>query len=171
MNNKDASLEKMVAHLRTEVADRDSNIVYLQKTLSQTNESMKTVVQQFNDSMASMNVERAENGSLRTQVNTVYYAIGTIKELKQKGVIDKEGGIVGIGSTPVLKKHFNSMYFTRADLTKLSEIPLYAKFSKVITNQPDNAFKVKATSKSDSIEITDPDSFWNGSKYLVVAVK
>lgn len=171
MKDKDGNLEKMLAHLHSEVAERDSNIVYLQKTLSQTNESMKTVVQQFNDSMISMDFERAENGSLHAQVNTVYYAIGTMKELKQKGVIDKEGGIAGIGCTPRLKQHFNAKYFTRADMTKLTEIPLYGKFAKVITDQPDNSFKVKATAKVDSLEITDPDSFWNGSKYLVVAVK
>jgi hypothetical protein len=171
MGTKDAELDKIVAHLHTELADRDSSIVSLQKSLSQTNESMKAVVEQFNDSMATLNIEKAENSSLHTAINTVYYAVGTMKELKQNGVIDKEGGVIGIGRTAKLKKQFNAKYFTRADMTTLSSIPLYAKFSKVITNQPDNAFTVKGTTKSDSLQITDPDAFWNGSKYLVVAVK
>jgi len=171
MDTKNTELDKIAAHLRTELADRDSNIVALQRNLSQTNESMKAVVQQFNDTMASMNLVKAENSSLHTQVNTVYYAVGTMKELKKRGVIDKQGGIAGVGRVTKLKDHFNSKYFTRADMTTLVDIPLYAKYSKIITDQPSSTYKVSTTTKGDSLEITDPNAFWSESKYLVVVVK
>jgi len=171
MDAKNAELDKIVAHLNSEVADRDSGIASLQKNLSQTNESMKAMVEQFNDSMATMNVVKAENSSLHTEINTVYYAVGTMKELKQKGVIDKKGRVIGLGRVAKLKDHFNSKYFTKADMTALVNIPLYAKYSKVITDQPGNTFKVSDNGKTDSIEITDPNAFWSESKYLVVVVK
>lgn len=171
MGKKDMGLEQVVAHLNNEVADRDIGITSLQHQLAQSNESMKGVIQQFNDSMASMNVERAVNNSLANEVNTVYYAVGTLKELKQKGVIDKRGGIIGVGSMPELKQNFNSKYFTKADKITLVTIPLYARFSKIVTDQPAVAFTVKGSTKSDSLVITDPNAFWNADKYLVVVVK
>jgi hypothetical protein len=121
--------------------------------------------------MASMNVERIVNSSLQDEINTVYYAVGTMKELKSNGVIDKQGGIIGLGRTAKLREHFNSNYFTKADKTKLSLIPLYSEFSKVVTEQPGDAFKVTGYTKSDSLLITDANTFWGESKYLVVVVK
>jgi hypothetical protein len=53
----------------------------------------------------------------------------------------------------------------------LSTIPLYAHFSKVVTDQPVAAFKVQGTTKADSLVITNPGTFWSESKYLVVVVK
>ncbi len=171
MNAKDAGMEKMVAHLTRELAEKDSDMVALQATLSQSNTTIRTVVQQFNDSMASMNLQRIENSSMKDEINTVYYAVGTMKELMSYGVIDKQGGVAGLGKTAKLKHGFNNNYFTKADKTKLSSIPLYSKFSKVITEQPDNAFKVEGNKKADSLLITDANIFWSESKYLVVVVK
>jgi hypothetical protein len=171
MNTKDANMEKMVLHLNKELAEKDSDMVALQSRLSQANLSIQDLARQFNDSMASMNMEKAINNSLTNDLNTVYYAVGTMKELKSYGVIDKQGGIIGLGKTAKLKQNFNSNYFTKADKTKLSTIPLYFKFSKVITEQPNAAFKVEGTEKSDSLLITDANAFWSTSKYLVVVVK
>src|ERR1700739_450241 len=112
MNVKDVNMEKMVAHLTSELAEKDSAIVALQAKLSSANVSIETISQQFNDSMASMNVERALNNSLVNDMNTVYYAVGTMKELKSYGVIDKKGGIIGIGRTTKLKDNLNTNYFT-----------------------------------------------------------
>ena len=171
MGTKDANMQKMIAHLNEQLTEKDSEMANLQATLAQANSSIKTITEQFNDSMATMNMERAVNNSMQNEINTVYYAIGTVKELKRSGVIDKQGGIAGIGSTPKLKQNFNSKYFTKADKSKISLIPLYSKFSKVITDQPINAFTVKGTTKSDSLLITDANAFWSESKYLVVVVK
>jgi hypothetical protein len=171
MDVKDVNMEKMVAHLTSELAEKDSAMVALQFRLSAANVSIETISQQFNDSMASMNVERALNNSLVNDMNTVYYAVGTMKELKNYGVIDKKGGIIGIGRTTKLKDNLNTNYFTKADKTKLSSIPLYSKFNKVVTEQPGTAFKVEGSTKSDSLLITDANTFWSQSKYLVVVVK
>lgn len=171
MNTKDANLEKLVAHLTREVAEKDSDLVALQASLAQVNTNLQNLTQQFNDSLAAIKVQRTVNNSLQTEVNTVYYAVGTLKELKKSGVIEKKGGIAGLGGTPRLKQGFNKNYFTMADKTKLASIPLYSKFSKVVTDQPGSAFTVKGTTKSDSLVITDADKFWSESKYLVVVVK
>jgi hypothetical protein len=171
MDTKNVEIEKIVAHLNKELQERDSNIASLQSTVSKSNASLKDLVEQYNDSVITMQFQRAENKSLKTEINTVYYAVGTIKELKEKGVIDKKGGVAGIGSTVELKQNFNNTYFTKADKTNLGLIPLKGKFSKIVTDHPNTAFKVTESTKSDSLLITNPDSFWSESKYLIVVVK
>jgi hypothetical protein len=104
-------------------------------------------------------------------LHTVYYAVGTAKELKKKNVITKEGGIIGVGSTTELKQNFNTSYFTKSDQTQLSVLPLYSRFEKIVTNHPTTSYRVTNNQKSDSLIITDAKAFWSQSKYLVVIVK
>lgn len=170
-NGKNEELQKMISHLTDELNEKDAQIASLQSQLAESNASLKDVIQKFNDSMQVVSKQKEEISTMTNNINTVYYAIGTMKELKQKGVITKEGGIVGIGSTAELKKDFNTSYFTKGDLTTLKTLPLYSKFDKLVTNHPTESYSITGSKKSDSIVIKDSKSFWSQSKYLVVIVK
>ncbi len=168
---KNEELQKMIAHLTDELNEKDAQIAALQSQLAESNASLKDVIQKFNDSMEVISKQKEEISTITNDMNTVYYAIGTMKELKQKGVVTKEGGIAGIGSTTELKKDFNASYFTKADLTALNILPLYNKFEKLVTSHPTDSYKINGTGKSDTLVIKDAKSFWSQSKYLVIIVK
>jgi hypothetical protein len=167
---QDMDLKIMVANLNKELNDQDAEIVELESRLSKSNDTLKLVVHQFNDTMVVVNRQKMEINSMTTEMNSVYYAVGTYKELKTKGVLTKEGRVIGLGGTPELKKDFNTSYFTAASKPELHTIPLYAKFSKLVTSHPSNSYKVTGDGKNDSFIITDPASFWSDSKYLVILV-
>lgn len=168
---KDADLEKLVAHLTKELNEKDAEIVDLENKLAKANDSLKLVVRQLSDSIVVINRQRSEINAMRGEINTVYYAIGSLKELKNKNVINKTGGFIGLGRTAELKQNFNASYFTKANLSDLKVLPLNARFVKLITNHPSASYKVSGNKKADSLYITDPVSFWSQSKYLVVEVK
>ena len=170
-NGKNEELQKMIAHLTEELNEKDAQIAALQSQLAESNASLKDEIQKFNDSMEVVAKQKETISTMTNDMNTVYYAIGTLKELKQKGVITKEGGIAGIGSTVEIKKDFNASYFTKSDMTTLQTLPLYSKFEKVVTNHPTDSYNVTNNNKSDSLIIKDAKSFWSQSKYLVVIVK
>ncbi len=170
MDKQDVELKIMVANLNKEINDQDEQIAELETRLSKSNDSLKYVVHQFNDTMVVVNRQKMEINSMTTEMNSVYYAVGTYKELKTKGVLTKEGRIIGLGGTPELKKDFNSSYFTSASKPELHTIPLYAKFSRLVTSHPSSSYKVTGDGKNDSFTITDPASFWSDSKYLVIIV-
>jgi chromosome segregation ATPase len=171
MGKKDADLETMVAHLSQEIADKEAELTSLQFKYAAQNDSLKYVVRQFNDTMTVIDRQRADIANMTVEIHTVYYAIGTMKELKKQGVITKEGGIVGLGSTAKLKKNFNTAYFTKADMTQLHVLPLDDKFVKLVTDHPDASYKIQGNTKTDSLVITDPNAFWSDTKYMVVVVK
>ena len=171
VNSQNAEIKKLEVHLSQELAEKDSGIAILQRRLAGSNDSLTTIMHQFNDSMVIISKQNSAISQMTTQLHTVYYAIGTTKEFKKKGVIIKKGGLAGIGSTAEVKQNFNSNYFTKADMTQIKVIPLNSKFEKLVTNHPAESYNVTDNKKSDSLIIKDPTAFWSTSKYLVVVVK
>jgi len=170
-NGQNEELQKMIAHLTEELNEKDAQIASLQSQLSESNASLKDMIQKFNDSMQVVSKQKEQISNMTNDMNTVYYAVGTMKELKKQGVVTKEGGIAGIGSTAALKQNFNVSYFTKGDLTKIQAVPLFSRFDKVVTNHPSDSYTVTKNNKSDSLIIKDAKSFWSQSKYLVIIVK
>ena len=52
------------------------------------------------------------------------------------------------------------------------EIKLYSKSAQLLTAHPSNSYNLsKDVNGQYVLRITDPDTFWSTSKYLVVQVK
>jgi len=171
VDTKNKEIQKLEIHLTIELAERDSAIAGLQGRLSKMNDSIVTLNRQFNDSMVVINTQNEEIAYMTNQLNTVYYTMGTIKELKEHNIISKDGGFIGIGRTTELKKNLNTEYFAVDNMQTLKVIKLNTRFEKLLTNHPASSYTVTNNHKSDSIIIKYPVLFWSISKYLVVVVK
>jgi hypothetical protein len=169
-NYKNEALEDMVKRMAIELNYKDTVIVGLQETLVETNNTLWLTLQQLNDSIVIVEREREKIGTMQADMNTVYYAIGTMKKLKQEGIITKEGGFIGIGREAVLSNNVSSSAFIKADKTVLLHVALDAGFVKVITDHPTDSYTVSKTIDA-SLDITNADAFWSKSKYLVVVIK
>lgn len=167
---EDAELKKLIDNFKTELTDKEAQVADLEVKLSKSNDSLRLVVAQFNDSLVVLGRQRMEISTMVTHLNTVYYAFGTYKELKKEGVLAREGSVIGIGGVPTLKQGFNTSYFTSAMIPDLHAIPLYARFQRLVTNHPANSYKITGNGKADYFVITDPASFWSTGKYLVIIV-
>ncbi len=164
---KNEELQKMISHLTEELTEKTADIAALQSQLAETNATLKTEIQKFNDSMQVISTQH----EIIAVQNTIYYAIGTSKELKNKGVIMKEGGVLGLGGVEKLKPSINKSYFTGVSMYSIHGLPLYSKLDKIITNHPSGSYVIRGDKKADSLIITNQKLFWSESKYLVVIVK
>ena len=88
-----------------------------------------------------------------SEQNMIYYAVGTTKELKNKGVIMKQGGVLGVGGTEQLKPNTNISYFTGADYHTINALPLYSKLDKIITSHPNGSYKITGNKQADSLHL------------------
>ena len=106
-------------------------------------------------------------------MNKAYMTSGTYKDLKEKGVLSKEGGFLGLGRKELLNGNLTENQFTRIDITEMKSIPVNSKDAKLITEHPKSSYEMirDNNNKIASIEITDPVQFWKISKYAVVEVK
>jgi len=170
-NGKNDELQRMIAHLTEQLNEKDAQIAALQSQLAESNGALKDMISKFNDSMQVVAKQKDQINQITNDLNTVYYVIGTMKELKKNGVVSKAGGIAGIGSTTQLKQNFDVSYFTKSDSRHLKAIALMSKFDKLVTNHPSDSYKISGSGKADSLLISNVKTFWSQSKYLVIIVK
>lgn len=168
-------LEKTISHLSAENDRMTQEIVLLQEQLGQKNEiiAMQNAnikdMQSKNSDLAAANAETAAKVAQQTeQMNTAWYVFGSKKELKAQGIIAKNG--IG-ASKKVLQGDFNKDFMVKVDIRNTDEIPLYSRRAKVLTTHPAGSYVLEKKDELYILRITDKQTFWSVSRYLVIEVK
>jgi chromosome segregation ATPase len=176
-NMKIAELEKMIDNLTKTVGEKDAEIVSLKQDLEKLhfdvdglNKKIETITA---ESEATIKEKNAAIDAQTVAINTAFYAFGTKKELAEKNVIEKEGGVLGMGKTLKIKKDFNRDYFMKIDIREFTTLPLNTKKAKLVSFHPDGSYHFVLTDKKtvESLVIDKPEDFWKASKYLLVVVE
>eukprot|EP01029_Cantina_marsupialis_P023657 TRINITY_DN595120_c0_g2_i1.p1 TRINITY_DN595120_c0_g2~~TRINITY_DN595120_c0_g2_i1.p1 ORF type:complete len:288 (-),score=48.58 TRINITY_DN595120_c0_g2_i1:28-891(-) len=175
---QNSKLRKLTDRLKAELETKEGEIVVLNDKVAKLNievENLNGKVTELNGTVLALNTENENKAkqieNTTSNLNTAYYVFGTSKELKEKNVISKDGGFIGIGKTAVLSKDFNTSEFEKIDITKTTTIPVIGKKISLVTNHPSSSYKVEGVETVEGITILDPVEFWKSSKYLVVSVR
>jgi DNA repair exonuclease SbcCD ATPase subunit len=166
LNDKIAELEATMKQRETEIADLKTNLTQKDFEIGQLN--TRATEQQV------AITQRDEKISTQTaEINKGFIASGTYKALKAKGLINKEGGFLGIGRKEAINQGFSQNLFTQVDITQLKSIPVNSKTAKFVTYHPASSYELvrDKDNKIASIDIKNPDEFWKVSKYAVVEIK
>jgi hypothetical protein len=149
-----ASLKQELENLHVNVSDLNQKIENIsaasEKAISEKNQTIETKT---------------------TELNTAFYAFGTKKELSEKNVIEKEGGVLGMGTTLKMKKDFNRDYFMKIDIREFKQLPLNTKKARLVTYHPDGSYHFNGEKTVESLVIDNPADFWKASKYLLIVVE
>ena len=171
--NQSAALQKTVTRLQNEIEEKTQLITSLQESLAKRDvriAELDEAVTNLTGQVEHLTTENEQQKEvLMTQdeaLNTVYYALGTNKELKEQKIV--EGGGL-FSSKKVMEGEFNKNYFTAVDMRKLHDIPFDSKKAKLLTNHPEGTYELQKDNEGYlTLVITNPDSFWSLSRYLVV---
>ena len=168
-------LQSMIDILNKQMADKDAELVRLNQELENLHVDMTSLNQKIQtitaESEATINEKNQAIEAKTNELNTAFYAFGTKKELTEKNVIEKEGGVLGIGKTLKMKKDFNRDYFMKIDIREFSQLPLNTKKAKLVTYHPDGSYHFTGTKTIESLVIDKPEEFWKASKYLLIVVE
>ncbi|MBL7918053.1 MAG: hypothetical protein JNM96_06625 [Bacteroidia bacterium] len=163
-NVKMEGLETMIANLQNSLNLKDEEIAELKSKIESLNIELSSIQTDYKDLQ--------DENEVKTQViKTAYYAFGTSKELKEKNIITKEGGFIGLGKSTKVKEDFNRDYFTKIDIDQTTSINIGAKKAKIITTHPSGSYKLIGAKSVEKIEITNAEEFWSASKYLVIIIE
>ncbi|MDE6423380.1 MAG: hypothetical protein K2K95_08175 [Muribaculaceae bacterium] len=173
-DNQNSVLLKTIDQLKNRIATQDQKIAQLENDLTNAKAEIETLNAHVAQSAVDLAAEQeakekaqAEATEIENAANTVYYAIGTNKELKKNDLLEKKF----LGQTKVLKGDFNESYFTKADKRTLSTIPTGSKKVKIWTNMPADSYEIlENADKTKTIKITNPTEFWSMTPYLVIQV-
>jgi len=156
---KIAGLENMTDRLVMQIRDRDEQIASLQRTLADLDMEYSELFDEY-----QQQVELALD--VMKEMNTVYYAYGTLDELISNKVLVREGGFIGIGKKTNIAEDLNQEYFQKMDKSKVKELTIIGKKPEMVTDHPISSYEWKG----NKLIILDADKFWRISNYLVVTV-
>ena len=169
------NLEKTIASLAKQLNDESAKVARLEIQLQQKDSvitQLGTTVDALGKNVEDLSQKNDEKNALIQQqneaMNTAWYAIGSIKELKDNKIISSEGIF---SAKKVLQSDFNKNYFVRVDTRNTKSIPLYSKAkAKLLTSHPKTSYTLEKENENYVLVITNPAEFWSVSKYLVVEV-
>lgn len=177
-NTKNTELETMIDNLNKSIVEKDAEIAQLKDELGKLNIKVTDLGNQVTTLNTNVENLSADNKAKQQAIdektaalNTAYYVIGTTKELKDKKVIDKTGGFIGIGRSKTVTTDFDKSHFTKTDITTLTELPINKKKAVLLSNHPTGSYKLVSNDKKviEKLVILNYADFWSRSKYLVVA--
>jgi archaellum component FlaC len=154
LNKKIEEHTLVITKLREELALKDVRIQELDELVTSLNASVEDL---------SQNVTKKDEQitSQDKQLNKVWYVFGTHKELKENEIYTRNG---------LLEEGFNKGYFLESDARSLTEISLYSKKAKLLTNHSASSYVLEKVNDYLVLKITDQNKFWEISRYLVIEV-
>lgn len=171
-NMKVTELEKMIASLNSQLAQKDSSINALNENVMALNGTINTMQTAIDTMKADVARKSNEISDKTMRLHTAYYTIGTYKTLRDKKVLSKQGGFLGLGKQKTMVSDFNQEAFTRIDYTSTKMIELNSKAVKLVSTHPSGTYTLRTENqKVTALEITDPEKFWQASKYLVLVTE
>ena len=164
-------LQRVVIALKAQLVEKESQIAALQEEVNgknftigklkthMTSLSQKTEEQQQVISMQNKIMETQDK-----QLNEAFVVMAEKSALKKAGLL--KGGFLK-KSTVDLSAVDKSMFKT-IDVRVVTEIEIDAKKPTILTPMPADSYKIEKTGKKSVLHITDPDRFWQSSKYLII---
>ncbi len=167
---KRAELEQMIASLSMQIETKDAEMSELKETLS----NKQLVIRNLEQNLSAMETQSLQKEAVIAQQvvekNTVWYIVGTRKNLEEQKIVTKEGGFIGLGKTRKVNEDFDKSLFTMADQRDLMALPVFSKKARLLTIHPAASYQFLGEDNIDSLKILHPDDFWSASRYLVVMI-
>ena len=163
-------LEKMIADMNRQLAEKKAEVEQLRESLGRMGDEVKSLTEEVAVRSAEVENLSGEKVELQNQLNTVYYIVGAEKELRDAQIINKQGFI---GRTLTVGRNSNFDSFTMTDSRLLSEVPVGQKKATLVTSHPEGAYELvtDANKVVEKLIITDPVRFWESSKILIISCK
>ncbi|MBI2281958.1 MAG: hypothetical protein HYU68_14885 [Bacteroidetes bacterium] len=174
--NKSETENKQM-HLLTDAVNeklihQEEQINYLKEQLSNKNFEIdelntKLTYLELQDEKLQLIITDLEN-----ELNTGHYIVGSYKELKEKGVAEKEGGVLWFGRTKSMNENFKETDFTVINIKENTTIPIFSKKAQLLSEHKNETYEfITENNQISYLNIIDPKQFWKTSKYLVIEIK
>jgi hypothetical protein len=168
LNELSSELEnERLAHqgLQAELTKKEVKINELQYAAQEMEDKIST--QELTIATQAKTIDQKDD-----DLNRGYMAINTKQALEEKGVVEQEGGFLWFGKTLKLNEQANQEMFTELDIRVHSSFYIDAKSIEFVTRHPADSYQIiQEDKKIKGLIITDPERFWQMSKYLVVAIQ
>ena len=161
----------LLNHYRVQLNDKEIYITGLKNELSNKNKKIKTLETTVTHMSGEIEKLTEEAVQLETvlqvqtdYINKGYFWIASNKEMQNYGVV-KRFSKVDLSSAPVSE-------FVEVDIRNFTEVSISSPIVKILSPVPANSYYIENYNDGTSVlKITNPNSFWSLSSYLVIQTK
>lgn len=153
-------LRRMIANLRKDVAEKEAYAAELTSRVDSLQTTVNGLVAEVQHSDQTIEAQRREMG-------TIYYVIGTRKDLTTSGVVEATGGFLGLGKTLKPAGTVNVDAFTAMDTDAENVIRIPATRAQVVSDQPASSYALELVGDQLELHILDAQRF-RTVKHLVI---
>ena len=160
------AMDVMKKSLENKLTEQEQAIALLKTELQIKTADIKTLT-------VDVEVLKDEKKELSDALHKGYYVIGDFQDLREKEVLSKKGGLLGIGRSIALEDNFSTNSFNEVDTREFSTISIEGRKVEIITAHNTGSYAIEQQGEDGSklLVISDPDKFWEKSHYLVVLTK
>lgn len=180
-NLKSVEFKKRLNALQSQL---DEKLTIIQRLTNEL-ESKELIIKEKDETIAELgnqvsdlqdNVDELNNQTDRMQgtisaqekeLHSAYYIVATKDELVKLGVITKGG----LFSSSKVSYQSEKSAFIKIDYRQVSVINTNARKAKILSIHPKGTYSVENIDDEDIITISDPEKFWEQTKYLVIQVQ
>ncbi len=175
-NGQLAGIQSIVNKLKSSVADKEKIVSELEgrlANLSTTLESERQLSQaEINARDSQIKDKETVIANQNQENNRLYYAFGTRKQLLERNIINRKGGVLGIGKVSTVTKEVDLAKYTEFNLLETQQLsfPATKKGYAILSNHIASSYKVDKVGDQYVLTVTDQDSF-RKQKVLVIEIK
>lgn len=168
-------LEELVAKLKASVAAKEKIVAELSGKLGVMEETLFAEKLLTQEQIGLRDQEIADKAAVIAEqekdINTIFYIYGTRKELTEKNIINREGGILGIGKVSTLDKTNELAKYKSFDLKEVDGIsfPASRRGYSILSNQNAASYRVDKVGDSYILKVTDKETF-RKNKLLIIEI-
>ena len=165
---KVAGLERMIAGLRKSAAEKEEHIAQLSTQVETLNTEVAGLTTEVQTKEQDLTQKQQELTDKQHELATIFYTVGTKKELTRNGVVASKGGVLGLGKTLKPSGTINESAFTAMDTDQQTVIRIPSDKAQVLSAQPVSSYVIQSVGK-DAMElrIVNPTEF-RKVKHLVI---
>jgi len=156
----------IIETISRQLEEKEAQIVLQNKQIA----SLDEVVSNLKDEVSTLSSEgsqlKAKVADQEAEIFSVYYIVGTKAELIEAGVMTKGG----LFKSSKVSYQAEKDAFVKIDLREISEINTNAGKAKVMSIHPKGTYAFVENDGEMVLNISDPEKFWQQTKYLVIQV-
>jgi hypothetical protein len=145
-------LERMMASLKSTVAEKEGMIAQLTQQV----ESLNTQVSGLSTQVSGLTVTVEEK---RQELGTVYVLMGSKKDLTTAGAVVATGGVLGMGKTLKPTGHVDESACVAIDTDQQRTVEIPAKKAQVLSAQAATSYALEPLGEHTLLRILDPKEF------------
>ena len=172
-NGEVKKLQRIIIALKAQLTEKESQIAALQQEVSGKNITiadlrtrMGTLTQESEQQQRVISMQNKIMETQDQQLNEGYVIIASKSELKKAGLL--KGGF--LKKSTVDLSGIDKSLFKAVDIRVVTEIAIDSKSPTIITQMPADSYQIEKTGKTSVLRVTNPERFWEVSKYLIIQI-